>query len=97
MAETAAAAVALADGDPTTAEQRFRVAAGLYDRAGQPFWTARARLHAALANPEADDHEQLIAAARDEFARLGSRLAERNAVEVLSTRHNDRDLTRHEL
>ncbi len=86
MAETAAAAVALADGDSITAEQLFRVAAGLYDSAGQPFWAARARLHGALANPEMDDHEQLIEAARDEFARLGSRRAERNAVRTLATR-----------
>ncbi len=66
----------------------------------------RKALHVARQNLRSgDEHrpvpivrqDDLIAAARDEFARLGSRRAERNAVRALSRWHDDSDLTRHEL
>jgi len=42
MAESAAASVARAEGDAEGAGARFNEAARLYERAGQPFWAARA-------------------------------------------------------
>jgi len=42
MSESAAGSVAVALGDPVQAQQRFRAASGLYQRAGQPYWAQRA-------------------------------------------------------
>lgn len=47
MAESAAASVAAADGDSAHARERFEAAAGLYERAGQPYWLHRSREQAA--------------------------------------------------
>jgi len=41
MAEAAAGSVARADGDPSGARRHFDLATGLYERAGQPFWSQR--------------------------------------------------------
>ena len=43
MAASAAGSVALAEGDPATARDRFDAAAALYLKAGQPYWERRAR------------------------------------------------------
>jgi DNA-binding SARP family transcriptional activator len=47
MAESAAASVAAAEGDAPLAVARFREAAGLYDRAEQPYWAERSLAQAA--------------------------------------------------
>jgi hypothetical protein len=49
MAESAAASAAAASGDPARAREHFEVAAGLYARAGQPYWRQRALSQAAAA------------------------------------------------
>ena len=49
MAESAAASIAAADGDCARARERFEAAAGLYERAGQPYWLHRSRAHAVAA------------------------------------------------
>ena len=49
MAESAAASVAGAGGDQAQARAGFESAAGLYERAGQPYWRERSRAHAAAA------------------------------------------------
>jgi len=49
MAESAAASVAAAEGDSVGARERFEAAAGLYERAGQPYWLQRSRTQAAAA------------------------------------------------
>jgi hypothetical protein len=49
MAESAAANVAAADGDRARARERFEAAAGLYERAGQPYWLQRSLAQAAAA------------------------------------------------
>jgi hypothetical protein len=51
MAEWAAGSAAVADGDEAAARRHFEVAAGLYERARQPYWAQRATraLSAALA------------------------------------------------
>ena len=49
MAESAAASVAAADGDSARARERFEAAAGLYERAGQPYWLHRSREQATAA------------------------------------------------
>jgi hypothetical protein len=49
MAESAAASVARADGDQAQARAGFESAAGLFERAGQPYWRERSRAHAATA------------------------------------------------
>lgn len=49
MAESAGASIATADGDSARARQRFEEAAGLYERAGQPYWLDRSRAQAAAA------------------------------------------------
>jgi DNA-binding SARP family transcriptional activator len=41
MAESAAGSVALADGEPEGARERFEAAARLFEQAGQPFWAER--------------------------------------------------------
>jgi DNA-binding SARP family transcriptional activator len=47
MAESAAASVARAEGDAVRARERFEAAAGLYERAGQPYWLQRSLAKAA--------------------------------------------------
>jgi DNA-binding SARP family transcriptional activator len=47
MAESAGASVAAASGDSGGARERFRAAADLYERAGQPYWLQRSRAQAA--------------------------------------------------
>jgi hypothetical protein len=49
MAESAGASIATAAGDSARARQRFEEAAGLYERAGQPYWLDRSRAQAAAA------------------------------------------------
>jgi DNA-binding SARP family transcriptional activator len=49
MAESAAASIAAAGGDPDRARSGFETAAGLYERAGQPYWRERAAAHATAA------------------------------------------------
>jgi DNA-binding SARP family transcriptional activator len=41
MAESASASVAAAEGDGALARERFATAAGMYERAGQPYWRER--------------------------------------------------------
>ena len=48
MAESAAASVAVADGDPAVASERFTAAAELYERAGHSYWAGRSRAQAAV-------------------------------------------------
>ena len=47
MAELAAASLAAVEGEPARARQGFSDAAGLYERARQPYWAERASAHAA--------------------------------------------------
>jgi DNA-binding SARP family transcriptional activator len=47
MAESAAGSAAVAAGDADGARGRFRAAAELYERAGQPYWLQRSRAQAA--------------------------------------------------
>jgi hypothetical protein len=49
MAESAAASLAAADGDAAAARNGFTAAAGLYERAGQPFWQERSLAQASAA------------------------------------------------
>ncbi|WP_462183698.1 BTAD domain-containing putative transcriptional regulator [Frankia sp. AgKG'84/4] len=51
MATSAAAWVHLAAGDRGAARDGFEAAAAAFDKAGHPFWTARARRHAEAAVP----------------------------------------------
>jgi DNA-binding SARP family transcriptional activator len=51
MAESAAASVARAEGDAEDAHARFEAAVRLYERAGQPFWAARAAGNAQGTSP----------------------------------------------
>jgi DNA-binding SARP family transcriptional activator len=46
MAEAAAASVVAGDGDAAEARGRFEAAAALYERAGEPYWAERSRVHA---------------------------------------------------
>jgi DNA-binding SARP family transcriptional activator len=48
MAESAAAGVAVAEGQPTMATERFTAAAELYERAGHSYWAGRSRAQAAV-------------------------------------------------
>jgi hypothetical protein len=41
MAESASASLAAAEGDGALARERFAAAAGMYERAGQPYWHER--------------------------------------------------------
>lgn len=50
MAASASAGVAVAEGDAPAAHERFREAAGLYERAGQPYWQERSLAQAAAGN-----------------------------------------------
>lgn len=85
MAQTAAGAARLAEGDPSRARERFLSAADLYDRAGQPFWAARSRMQAALTRADGRAKDaQLLEQAAAEFARLGAVRAERRAREALA-------------
>ena len=49
MAESAAASVAAVEGDSARARERFEAAAGLYERAHQPYWAERSLAQAAAA------------------------------------------------
>jgi hypothetical protein len=47
MAESAIASAASANGDAAHAREHFESAAGLYERAHQPYWVGRSRAQAA--------------------------------------------------
>jgi tetratricopeptide (TPR) repeat protein len=49
MSESAAASVAVVEGKPTAARERFTAAAELYERAGHSYWAERSRAQAAAA------------------------------------------------
>ena len=51
MAASASASVAVAEGDPAAAREGFEAAAGLYERAGQPYWLERSLAQAAATSP----------------------------------------------
>jgi hypothetical protein len=47
MAASASASVAIAEGGSAAARKGFEAAAGLYERAGQPYWRERSLAYAA--------------------------------------------------
>ncbi len=69
MAETAAGSAALSAGDRQEAARRFRAGADLYEQAGQPFWSARAKRQAAEAM---DDGSALDSEAQQALELLGA-------------------------
>jgi len=77
MAETARASLALAHDDRAQARSRFLAAADLYERAGQPFWTARCLLQAG--GGEVAESRDLLERALATFHRLGAARAEERA------------------
>ncbi|MFD0274908.1 BTAD domain-containing putative transcriptional regulator [Kitasatospora sp. NPDC127111] len=80
MAQSALGSLASARGDPVGARTRHLAAAGLYERAGQPYWTARAKARA-VADGGGDgagageEDRRLRAEAAEVFEALGARRA----------------------
>ncbi|MEV5974694.1 BTAD domain-containing putative transcriptional regulator [Streptomyces sp. NPDC051921] len=75
MAETARAATEAAGGAVDAARSHHLAAAGLYERARQPYWAARSRVQAVRASPGGAGREEdaaLLAAAAVTFDRLGA-------------------------
>jgi hypothetical protein len=72
MAESARGSLALTDADAGGARERFLSAASLYERAHQPFWSARCRLQAALAGAGGPPDRRLLDDAAIVFEQLGA-------------------------
>ncbi|WP_205630576.1 BTAD domain-containing putative transcriptional regulator [Pseudarthrobacter sulfonivorans] len=72
MAESARGSLALTDADAGGARERFLSAARLYERAHQPFWSARCRLQAALAGAGGLADRHLLDDAAIAFEQLGA-------------------------
>jgi tetratricopeptide (TPR) repeat protein len=85
MAVTARAFHHVAAGDLAEGSRALLEAADLYDRAGQPYWSARSRLGAALQANGIHDAQRrsLLEHARSELLRLGAERAARRASEAL--------------
>lgn len=72
MAETASGALAEVRGAAAEARRRHLAAARLYGRARQPYWAARSKVRAALADPRPSTDSGLLAKAGATFEALGA-------------------------
>lgn len=72
MAESARGSLALTDADAGGARERFLSAARLYERAHQPFWSARSKLQAAVAGAGGPGDRHLLEDAAIAFEQLGA-------------------------
>lgn len=72
MAESARGSLALTDADAGGARERFLSAARLYERAHQPFWSARSKLQAALVGTGGPADRHLLDEAASAFEQLGA-------------------------
>jgi tetratricopeptide (TPR) repeat protein len=87
MAESASASLAQAGGDPAEAERRFRAAAAMFERAGQPFWHARTVMSAGTAAAAQGEHgraRELLARAAVSFGAIGAVRAQDRAERALA-------------